>query len=337
MTLCVLSIDGGGVRAVATTRVLAELENLTGRPISDTFDLVTASSSGAVVALGLTAPSRHGHARQSAAEIHDLWLERGHQLGPTPPPWRTRVATRLQSWLRSDPPTVPAARPNSAAVSAVSSRPDGGGRLLESYLGEVPFGASLCDLLVPVHDLGTGRAVLFRSWEFAHSRTPSMADVARASSALPTPLGAVRMTLGSRERLLAHGGFVASNPSLFAFSQALARRDPKAKPGIVLVSLGSRRQRRQRQYTEPVPVPQPGALASAFVDGSSSAQHQLLESFVEDRDDVRYMRFEVPLNGCEPQIHSRDPGDVACLATAADQAVAEGSSELERIADAVAA
>ena len=53
----VLSIDGGGVRGLVPALVLAEVERRTGRPIYEHFDLVVGTSTGAILALGLTRPS----------------------------------------------------------------------------------------------------------------------------------------------------------------------------------------------------------------------------------------------------------------------------------------
>ena len=52
----VLVIDGGGVRGIVPARILQEIEERTGKPVSELFDLVAGASTGAIVAAGLVIP-----------------------------------------------------------------------------------------------------------------------------------------------------------------------------------------------------------------------------------------------------------------------------------------
>jgi uncharacterized protein len=49
----ILSIDGGGMRGVICIAMLAELEQMTGRPAYELFDFVGGTSTGAIIATGL--------------------------------------------------------------------------------------------------------------------------------------------------------------------------------------------------------------------------------------------------------------------------------------------
>ena len=50
----ILSIDGGGIRGLIPAIVLAELETRVGKPTSSMFDLIVGTSTGGIIALGLT-------------------------------------------------------------------------------------------------------------------------------------------------------------------------------------------------------------------------------------------------------------------------------------------
>jgi Patatin-like phospholipase len=50
----VLSIDGGGIRGIIPAIVLNYIEERTGKWISDMFDLIAGTSTGGILALGLT-------------------------------------------------------------------------------------------------------------------------------------------------------------------------------------------------------------------------------------------------------------------------------------------
>ena len=81
----ILAIDGGGVRGVIPARILAEIEKRTQKPISEQFDLIAGTSTGALLALGLTRPS-DADARKPAFranEFVDLYLKRGRDVFPT--------------------------------------------------------------------------------------------------------------------------------------------------------------------------------------------------------------------------------------------------------------
>jgi len=53
----VLAIDGGGVRGIIPARFLEEIEERTGKPIAELFDLIGATSTGSIIASGLTVPN----------------------------------------------------------------------------------------------------------------------------------------------------------------------------------------------------------------------------------------------------------------------------------------
>src|SRR5690242_8073772 len=56
-TIRVLSLDGGGIRGVIPAYLLSRIEQLTGQPISAHFDLIAGTSTGGILALGLSVPA----------------------------------------------------------------------------------------------------------------------------------------------------------------------------------------------------------------------------------------------------------------------------------------
>ena len=81
----VLSIDGGGIRGLIAARAIARLEELITdaageeRRIADCFHIATGTSTGGLLAIGVTAPDpeRPGRPRLSGDELVDLYLEEG--------------------------------------------------------------------------------------------------------------------------------------------------------------------------------------------------------------------------------------------------------------------
>src|SRR3954453_18742261 len=71
----ILAIDGGGIRGLIPALVLAEIETRTGRPIASLFDLVAGTSTGAILACGLTRPQP-----MSADQLAMLYEQEGPQI-----------------------------------------------------------------------------------------------------------------------------------------------------------------------------------------------------------------------------------------------------------------
>lgn len=73
----ILSLDGGGIRGAFPASVLAELERRygNGHGVGDYFDLITGTSTGGILALGIGAGL-------SASELRDLYVIRGSKIFP---------------------------------------------------------------------------------------------------------------------------------------------------------------------------------------------------------------------------------------------------------------
>ena len=84
-----LALDGGGIRGVIPARVLHAIEQRTGRPISQLFDLVAGTSTGGILALGLTKPAARGSSKPaySASNLLDFYLNEGERIFPRKSLW----------------------------------------------------------------------------------------------------------------------------------------------------------------------------------------------------------------------------------------------------------
>lgn len=74
-TFRILALDGGGIKGIYTAKVLNELEKRYGN-ILDNFDLICGTSTGAIIALGLS----NG---KSAKEILDFYITYGPKIFPS--------------------------------------------------------------------------------------------------------------------------------------------------------------------------------------------------------------------------------------------------------------
>ena len=76
----VLSIDGGGIRGIIPAMVLAEIEARTGKRSAEMFDLVAGTSTGGILALGLTKPEQDGGPEYSAERLIELYDGEGGRI-----------------------------------------------------------------------------------------------------------------------------------------------------------------------------------------------------------------------------------------------------------------
>ncbi|MGM0422344.1 MAG: patatin-like phospholipase family protein [Pseudomonadota bacterium] len=79
-----LTIDGGGVRGIISARLLQEVEERTGKPICELFDLIAGASTGAILAGALAAPSKEDPSkpRYTAKEMVTFYQEYSHVIFP---------------------------------------------------------------------------------------------------------------------------------------------------------------------------------------------------------------------------------------------------------------
>lgn len=82
----ILSIDGGGIRGIIPATILAYIEEQTGKRIFQLFDLIAGTSTGGIIALGLTMPPSAGPYR--AEELIILLPRRRPEDVPAPEPDR---------------------------------------------------------------------------------------------------------------------------------------------------------------------------------------------------------------------------------------------------------
>ena len=69
----VLAVDGGGIRGIVPALILAELERRTGLPGCRLFDFMAGTSTGGIIALGMSMPDERGEPVSRAAQLIELY------------------------------------------------------------------------------------------------------------------------------------------------------------------------------------------------------------------------------------------------------------------------
>jgi patatin-like phospholipase/acyl hydrolase len=195
----ILSIDGGGIRGILPAAILAELEDryLGGKSAGDYFDLITGTSTGGIIALGLSIG-------KTAKSILDLYVTDGPKIFP-PLRWdflklrsRWRFSQALQNH-RYDPSKLEAA--------------------LKSVFVERIFGEAQRRLCVPSFDRFTEVNVFKTPHHFDYRMDwkERLLTVAMATAAAPSYFPVYK----SGERFFADGGVWANNPVMIGLVDAL--------------------------------------------------------------------------------------------------------------------
>jgi hypothetical protein len=79
-----LSLSGGSLKGIAEAALLAKIESVTQKPVSRQFDAIVGTSTGALLAVGLTVPSEDGKPKYSAAGAMQHYLDLGGIIFPAP-------------------------------------------------------------------------------------------------------------------------------------------------------------------------------------------------------------------------------------------------------------
>jgi patatin-like phospholipase/acyl hydrolase len=208
----ILSVDGGGICGILPASILAELETrfLNGAPIAQHFDMIAGTSTGGIIALGLS----HG---KTAQYIRDIYVERGGLIFPAAGFFRGlfRKARRIARYAY-DSQTLEE-------------------ELLRIF-GETPFGAAKIRLCIPSFEGRHGEPWMYKTPhhpDYKKDRFERMVRVGLATSAAPTFLKA----LLNNGYMMVDGGLWANNPVMNALVDALSCFDLD-RGQIQILSLG---------------------------------------------------------------------------------------------------
>ncbi|OJW72867.1 MAG: hypothetical protein BGO68_00495 [Candidatus Amoebophilus sp. 36-38] len=92
----ILSIDGGGVRGIIPARILQAIEEETGKPIFELFDLVIGNSTGGLVALALVTPDSQGEVKYQARDLVTFYKQQSGTIFYAS--WKHKIKTGWGLW-----------------------------------------------------------------------------------------------------------------------------------------------------------------------------------------------------------------------------------------------
>jgi len=212
----ILSIDGGGIKGLYSAKIIDHLEKQVKGSIGDYFDLIAGTSTGGLIALGLSIG-------KSAEELVDFYKEHGPNIFANSVPLSRNIRFLQQLLFRSK----------------YSSKN------LRNALIEIFEDKTISDarnlLCIPSFNLTLGKNRVFK---YDHSgivgtdNSLKLVDVALATSAAPTYFPVHKI----ENQYFADGGVWANNPSLCALLEALkffVGEPPKPYNAVSILSISS--------------------------------------------------------------------------------------------------
>jgi uncharacterized protein len=338
----ILSIDGGGIRGIIPAIILAEIEKRTQKPISSLFDLIAGTSTGGILALGLTKPRLNPQpsdsapvAEYSAEELVKLYVEYGAEIFYEP--FFEHLLGPLEDMF---------VQPKYAS--------DGREEIMKQYFGNALLENNLKEVFVTSYDIEQRIPVFFTNKiekQQTESKTSrklcvgfTLTDAAMATSATPTYFPPHRVSTFHNTNgfyALVDGGLIANNPANLAIMEAkMSRQEPKTvlhTDDMLVVSLGTGSLTSVYAYNE---VKNWGLLQwgrpllNIVFDGGSEVVAGELQRLFEPSDkEIKgsYYRFQTFLTGDMEAIDNVKSENIRQLQALAHRLITEKSQQIDEL------
>lgn len=256
----VLSLDGGGVRALITLEVLAYLEQASGKRVCELFDLIVGTSTGGLLALGLSKESPY-----SARQIAQIYAN------DCPRIFNRSVGQKFKSLAQFNGPKYSNQTLYECALKILG--------------GKTKMSNVVCDVMVTTYDIAKRTPRFYTSWD---SPDILMLDAAMSTTAAPTYFVPWRDNVD--------GGVCDNNPALSGVIE-LCKRFSCTVRDVVCVTVGTGSDTKAYSGTQAAGwglLSWAEPLVSIFTDGTSELHAYHLNRLMRDSD---VFRFQTTVSG----------------------------------------
>lgn len=305
----ILSIDGGGIRGIIPAMVLTVIERRTGKAIAELFHLIAGTSTGGILAVGLTVPDANRRPKYSAQAMVKHYEEHEAEIFEKQW-WRQKL-----SWIYG---------------AAYSPQPLE--NLLHQYAGETMLSEALTGLLITSWELRTRTAWFFRR---AQARKQREVDhplylIARATSAAPTYFPPLRLPgpPSTEDFALVDGGVFANNPGMAAWVDA---HEGAIGQEPFMVSLGT------GSADDPIKYSQARGwgkilwarpVIGVVLDGASDTVEHELGQLLQKNS---YYRFQTDIPASNRAMDDASPSNIAALKEIAAAMIRDRTDDIDTI------
>ncbi len=193
----ILSLDGGGLRGIVPVLILQEIERRSGKRINDLFDLISGTSTGGLIACGVTVSEDGLNPIYTLKDLENIYVERGDDIFP-----KKTLAGKIFNSISS--------------LRSPRFSDNGIEEVLTEFFGTKRMSSCITPILVTSFDLFNNEALFFKSRHAISraSRNALLKDICRATSAAPTYLPAYKFNFDNKTRVCVDGGVYINNPAV---------------------------------------------------------------------------------------------------------------------------
>jgi len=206
----ILSIDGGGVRGVIPLEIILKIEEiLNGQPIHKHFDMIAGTSTGAIIACGLTLPKSNSSLERKYSPL-DLLKDYTNESKVIFPFTSNLITRNISKFL---------------SIAFKEHTDLGIEKVLLDKFGNSYLSILLSPVVIPSYDITKNKIELFTSREaLVPNKDNLIREVLRSTSAAPTYFSSSHLYRDKESSNMIDGGVVMNNPILGALTEYLRHK-----------------------------------------------------------------------------------------------------------------
>ncbi|HEX9828560.1 MAG TPA: patatin-like phospholipase family protein [Flavobacteriaceae bacterium] len=310
----ILSINGGGVRGIIPSIVLTDIESkLNGKSIAESFDIITGTSTGAIIALALNVPdpNNKNKPKYKSNDIVNLYKDFNSNVFDTT--FRRKFFS-MNGWLSY--------KYNSKPLN----------KLLKKYLGETKISESISNLVIPAYDVKNNKTEIFNTRQarlFPEKHDYRMWEVALAATAAPTYFKSFK--INNREFI--DGGLTMNNPTLASMIHAFMLCGRRVD--FFILSIGTGRTKIENLVGSSGKLGWLKHILNITIDGVSQLNHKQVQLVIselnKDRKDNKYVYLDIVIDKENELLDNTSTQNIQKLEEYGNYLIKKESQEIKNI------
>jgi patatin-like phospholipase/acyl hydrolase len=331
----ILCIDGGGIKGIIPARILEYIEKHVrnkkgdGYHIHESFNLLSGTSTGGIIVIGLLCPGPDGQAKFSVSDLLDLYVKKGNLIFQT------------SAWDKIK---------NVFGILHEKYSPKNIETLFKQYFDDIKLSQLLKNCLIPSYNIYDRCATFYNTDDTKDGdgyQDFYIRDIARATSAAPTyfPPAHIKPMTGETYYTQIDGGVFANNPAMSALVEYAKQNGTSSVfdlnlKDITLISAGTgvhTATKKRYTYDETKNWGQVSWI-SPLIDimmsaSSETIDFQLRKLYECTGNKDNYIRIQPDLRRASPEMDDASDKNINALLQDADEYISQNQEFLNKIVD----